>query len=121
MHWNLVISQWVRGFGFMVPGYSLFSLCICTWNTITSDMCFCGILHCLELFHLMCFEHVCQLHVLLLLLISILQEMMKARATLPIANLKNQILHLLKENDVIVISGETGCGKTTQVSCSAIL
>ncbi|KAH7671164.1 RNA helicase protein [Dioscorea alata] len=43
------------------------------------------------------------------------KEMMKARATLPIANLKNQILHLLKENDVIVISGETGCGKTTQV------
>lgn len=53
-------------------------------------------------------------------LFPILQEMMKARATLPIANLKNQILHLLKENDVIVISGETGCGKTTQVSCSAI-
>ncbi|KAJ0973246.1 hypothetical protein J5N97_021205 [Dioscorea zingiberensis] len=43
------------------------------------------------------------------------REMLKARASLPISNLKNQILHLLNENDVIVICGETGCGKTTQV------
>ncbi|GJN02913.1 hypothetical protein PR202_ga20305 [Eleusine coracana subsp. coracana] len=28
---------------------------------------------------------------------------------------KNHFLQLLKENDVIVVSGETGCGKTTQV------
>ncbi|VAH32455.1 unnamed protein product [Triticum turgidum subsp. durum] len=41
--------------------------------------------------------------------------MLGARASLPIARLKNHFLQLLKENDVIVVSGETGCGKTTQV------
>ncbi|XP_043705880.1 DExH-box ATP-dependent RNA helicase DExH7, chloroplastic isoform X2 [Telopea speciosissima] len=43
------------------------------------------------------------------------KEMLKARAALPIAELKSNILHLLKENDVLVVCGETGCGKTTQV------
>ncbi|KAM3367502.1 hypothetical protein ACQJBY_016223 [Aegilops geniculata] len=42
-------------------------------------------------------------------------KMLGARASLPIARLKNHFLQLLKENDVIVVSGETGCGKTTQV------
>lgn len=41
--------------------------------------------------------------------------MLKARASLPIAQLKGHLLHLLKENDVVVVCGETGCGKTTQV------
>ncbi|KAM3367495.1 hypothetical protein ACQJBY_016223 [Aegilops geniculata] len=41
-------------------------------------------------------------------------KMLGARASLPIARLKNHFLQLLKENDVIVVSGETGCGKTTQ-------
>ncbi|OAY64742.1 ATP-dependent RNA helicase Dhx29 [Ananas comosus] len=41
-------------------------------------------------------------------------KMLEARAALPIANLKNHILHSLNENDVIVVCGETGCGKTTQ-------
>ncbi|XP_078172951.1 RNA helicase family protein isoform X1 [Carex rostrata] len=42
-------------------------------------------------------------------------KMMEARAALPIAKLKDQFLNLLGENDVIVVCGETGCGKTTQV------
>ncbi|KAL6885885.1 hypothetical protein ACP4OV_010146 [Aristida adscensionis] len=42
-------------------------------------------------------------------------KMLEARASLPIARQKNHFLQLLKENDVIVVSGETGCGKTTQV------
>ncbi|KAJ3700380.1 hypothetical protein LUZ61_004085 [Rhynchospora tenuis] len=42
-------------------------------------------------------------------------KMMEARAALPIAKLKDQFLGLLKDNDVIVVCGETGCGKTTQV------
>ncbi|VAH47845.1 unnamed protein product [Triticum turgidum subsp. durum] len=42
-------------------------------------------------------------------------KMLGARASLPIARLKKHFLQLLKENDVIVVSGETGCGKTTQV------
>ncbi|KAI3497504.1 hypothetical protein L1887_40163 [Cichorium endivia] len=43
------------------------------------------------------------------------EDMLKIRNALPIAELKGEILHLLKDNDVLVICGETGCGKTTQV------
>ncbi|XWS55304.1 hypothetical protein CRYUN_Cryun10bG0163800 [Craigia yunnanensis] len=43
------------------------------------------------------------------------KEMLKTRAALPIAGLKNDILQLLKENNVLVVCGETGSGKTTQV------
>lgn len=58
------------------------------------------------------------LHIFNTLTVSLLpmQKMLEARAALPIANLKNHILHSLNENDVIVVCGETGCGKTTQVS-----
>ncbi|GAV86513.1 DEAD domain-containing protein/Helicase_C domain-containing protein/HA2 domain-containing protein/OB_NTP_bind domain-containing protein [Cephalotus follicularis] len=44
------------------------------------------------------------------------KDMLKTRAALPIAELKGQILQLLKENIVLVVCGETGCGKTTQVA-----
>ncbi|KAI9107308.1 hypothetical protein K1719_021696 [Acacia pycnantha] len=43
------------------------------------------------------------------------QDMLRSRAALPIATLKGDILQLLKENDVLVVCGETGSGKTTQV------
>ncbi|KAB1225897.1 ATP-dependent RNA helicase DHX36 [Morella rubra] len=43
------------------------------------------------------------------------KDMLKTRATLPIAALRGEILQLLKENNVLVICGETGSGKTTQV------
>ncbi|XP_061363539.1 DExH-box ATP-dependent RNA helicase DExH7, chloroplastic isoform X2 [Gastrolobium bilobum] len=43
------------------------------------------------------------------------QDMLKIRATLPIAALKGDILQLLKKYDVLVVCGETGSGKTTQV------
>ncbi|KAK7265506.1 hypothetical protein RJT34_33126 [Clitoria ternatea] len=43
------------------------------------------------------------------------QDMLKSRASLPIAAVKGDILQLLKEHDVLVVSGETGSGKTTQV------
>lgn len=43
------------------------------------------------------------------------QEMLQKRSSLPIAELKDEILLLLEKNNVVVISGETGCGKTTQV------
>ncbi|KAF6147856.1 hypothetical protein GIB67_014436 [Kingdonia uniflora] len=42
------------------------------------------------------------------------KKMLESRAALPIAVLKDDILQLLKENDVLVVCGETGCGKTTQ-------
>ncbi|XP_028762862.1 DExH-box ATP-dependent RNA helicase DExH7, chloroplastic isoform X3 [Neltuma alba] len=43
------------------------------------------------------------------------QDMLKSRGALPIAALKGDIIQLLKENDVLVVCGETGSGKTTQV------
>ncbi|KAL3698119.1 hypothetical protein R1sor_012195 [Riccia sorocarpa] len=43
------------------------------------------------------------------------KAMLDSRAALPMAQKKQEFLECLKEHDVIVISGETGCGKTTQV------
>ncbi|XP_010065338.2 DExH-box ATP-dependent RNA helicase DExH7, chloroplastic isoform X1 [Eucalyptus grandis] len=43
------------------------------------------------------------------------KEMLRARAALPIAASKSEILQLLRENNVLVVCGETGSGKTTQV------
>ncbi|KAL6494488.1 hypothetical protein OROGR_031288 [Orobanche gracilis] len=43
------------------------------------------------------------------------KDMLQSRSSLPIAEVKDDVLHLLEENNVVVISGETGCGKTTQV------
>ncbi|XP_038878021.1 DExH-box ATP-dependent RNA helicase DExH7, chloroplastic isoform X2 [Benincasa hispida] len=43
------------------------------------------------------------------------QEMLKNRNALPIASLRGDILRLLKENNVLVVCGDTGSGKTTQV------
>ncbi|KAF4374954.1 hypothetical protein G4B88_004705 [Cannabis sativa] len=43
------------------------------------------------------------------------RDMLKTRASLPIAQLKGDILQLLKDNNVLVVCGETGSGKTTQV------
>ncbi|KAM6598187.1 hypothetical protein CsatA_008711 [Cannabis sativa] len=42
------------------------------------------------------------------------RDMLKTRASLPIAQLKGDILQLLKDNNVLVVCGETGSGKTTQ-------
>lgn len=43
------------------------------------------------------------------------QRMLKARNTLPIASFKNEILRTLDSSQVLVFSGETGCGKSTQL------
>ncbi|GKV32188.1 hypothetical protein SLEP1_g40810 [Rubroshorea leprosula] len=43
------------------------------------------------------------------------KEMLKTRSALPIAGMKDDILQLLKDNNVLVVCGETGSGKTTQV------
>ncbi|XP_059476225.1 ATP-dependent DNA/RNA helicase DHX36 [Neocloeon triangulifer] len=42
-------------------------------------------------------------------------KMKQDRAKLPAADKCDEILNAVQENQVIVISGETGCGKTTQV------
>lgn len=42
--------------------------------------------------------------------------MLKKRVKLPAYELKDQIVDIIAKNQVCVISGETGCGKTTQVA-----
>ncbi|XP_022086589.1 putative ATP-dependent RNA helicase DHX30 [Acanthaster planci] len=42
---------------------------------------------------------------------SVREEALK----LPIADMREEILGLVRDNQVVVLSGETGCGKTTQV------
>jgi hypothetical protein len=44
------------------------------------------------------------------------RAMAAARATLPAAEARAALLALLREHQVVVVSGETGCGKTTQAS-----
>ncbi|XP_074099663.1 dosage compensation regulator mle isoform X1 [Cotesia typhae] len=49
-----------------------------------------------------------------------LKQSMKERSTLPVFAMKNEIMAAINENPVIIIRGNTGCGKTTQV-CQFIL
>ena len=49
-----------------------------------------------------------------------LQASAKQRASLPIHAMKEQIMSAIHENPVVLIRGNTGCGKTTQV-CQFIL
>ncbi|CAB0008350.1 unnamed protein product [Nesidiocoris tenuis] len=49
-----------------------------------------------------------------------LQNMLKERETLPVFSMKSAIMEAINENSVIIIRGNTGCGKTTQV-CQFIL
>lgn len=39
----------------------------------------------------------------------------KERAKLPIFNNRHEILDIIRANSVVIIKGNTGCGKTTQV------
>ncbi|WVZ22928.1 hypothetical protein V8G54_001472 [Vigna mungo] len=43
------------------------------------------------------------------------QKMLKFRRSLPAFKEKDAFLRLISENQVVVVSGETGCGKTTQL------
>ncbi len=38
------------------------------------------------------------------------------RARLPVLTIRQDLLAQLAEHDVVVVSGDTGCGKTTQVT-----
>ena len=42
-------------------------------------------------------------------------NMLKSRMTLPIWNFKSELLTAIEEYQVVIICGETGCGKSTQV------
>ncbi len=46
---------------------------------------------------------------------SYYQQMMKVRKELPAWSQKREILETIRNNQIIIISGETGCGKSTQV------
>lgn len=43
------------------------------------------------------------------------QQMLSRRNDLPIAQYRKHIIEILEESQVLVLSGETGCGKSTQV------
>ncbi|XP_063772172.1 ATP-dependent DNA/RNA helicase DHX36 isoform X1 [Pseudophryne corroboree] len=43
-------------------------------------------------------------------------EMQRFRKKLPSYSMKEEIINMINSNQVLVISGETGCGKTTQVT-----
>ncbi|GAA6061389.1 hypothetical protein JCM10212_000649 [Sporobolomyces blumeae] len=43
------------------------------------------------------------------------QEMLRQRANLPIAAYRSEIMRTIEESQCIVLCGETGCGKSTQV------
>lgn len=45
-----------------------------------------------------------------------LKNMMNFRTKLPVAELRNRILQMVNERPVIIIRGNTGCGKTTQIA-----
>ena len=49
-----------------------------------------------------------------------LLELQKQRSELPIYKMKGEIIEAIQENSVVLIRGNTGCGKTTQV-CQYIL
>ena len=43
------------------------------------------------------------------------QRMLTSRMNLPIWNFKNELLNTITHNQIVIICGETGCGKSTQV------
>jgi HrpA-like RNA helicase len=47
---------------------------------------------------------------------KIKSRMKKNRQNLPIFSERQKILELIRKNPVVMIKGETGCGKTTQVA-----
>ncbi|CAH0390358.1 unnamed protein product [Bemisia tabaci] len=49
-----------------------------------------------------------------------LQRMLESRSKLPIHNFRTKLMDAINDNPVVIIQGNTGCGKTTQV-CQFIL
>ena len=45
----------------------------------------------------------------------------QVRQRLPILAIRQQLVEALQRQDVVVVSGDTGCGKTTQVGAPACL
>ena len=51
---------------------------------------------------------------------TINQELLPFRQALPIWSMRDDIVNLINSNQVVMISGDTGSGKTTQVKCCQI-
>lgn len=45
-----------------------------------------------------------------------LKDMLAFRNTLPVSDRRNEIMRLINEKPVIIVRGNTGCGKTTQIA-----
>lgn len=43
------------------------------------------------------------------------EEVVLSRSELPIIGMEQEVVEAILEHDIVVLSGETGCGKTTQV------
>ncbi|KAG0620842.1 hypothetical protein M758_4G248800 [Ceratodon purpureus] len=43
------------------------------------------------------------------------EDVVKGRENLPIVMMEQEIIEAISDNDVVIVCGETGCGKTTQV------
>jgi HrpA-like RNA helicase len=53
---------------------------------------------------------------------AVSQDLLSFRKALPIWLMRDDIVHLINSNQVVLISGDTGSGKTTQVkSCQIVL
>lgn len=44
-----------------------------------------------------------------------IQKIIRDQSELPIYHFKDQILSAVRDNQVVLIAGDTGCGKSTQV------
>ena len=53
---------------------------------------------------------------LFLLQFSKLAKLRKDQVNLPIYRYKDMIIEAVKSNQVVIVAGDTGCGKSTQVS-----
>ena len=47
------------------------------------------------------------------------REMQKSRQKLPIWSFRDRLLKVIEDNQVVIVCGETGCGKSTQVCASS--
>jgi len=52
---------------------------------------------------------------------SVNQELLPFRKALPIWSVRDDIVALINSNQVVLVSGDTGSGKTTQVKCCQIM
>ena len=46
-------------------------------------------------------------------------DIQEVRSGLPITGMEQEVMEAVLQNDVVVLCGETGCGKTTQVTANA--